>query len=95
MDQTWEPGRIDPNRVYDLNHARGDACPVIDLLYESFGVEAGGSLLMEFTCFPFSDSHAWEQAKALVKADCAGELEDYLARERAAQEASMRAAAGL
>lgn len=71
-------------------HAPDRPCPVIDLLVGRFGDEVGTYLLWEFTCFPMSDRHAWEQARSLVAADRVGLLDEYLASERALQEAAMR-----
>lgn len=75
------------------SHAPGDPCPVAALLHGHFGLELGDALLWNYTCFPMSDVHAWEQARSLVAADRVGLLREYLASEDAAIEAAMRRAA--
>jgi len=55
--------------VYDLPHATGEPCAVVDLLCSHFGERVGMILLWNFTCFPFDDATAWEQAKELVRGD--------------------------
>lgn len=52
---------------YDLPHAPGEPCCVVDLLVGHFGEHVGMVLLWERTCFPFDDVTAWEQAKQLVR----------------------------
>jgi hypothetical protein len=76
-----------------VSHAPGDPCPVIDLLHSEFGQEYGEYLLWEFTCFPFSDDYAMEQARDLVQAKRMGRLNAFLQTVREEQELSMWRAA--
>jgi hypothetical protein len=75
------------------SHAIGEPCPVMALLQGHFGEDFGGYLLWEFTCFPFSDAQAWEQARRLVAADRVGLLNEYLRSEQDKVEAMMQEAA--
>jgi hypothetical protein len=74
-------------------HAQGEPCPVAALLHGHFGSDLGEALLWNYTCFPMSDAHAYEQARSLVAADRLGLLGEYLASEDAAIEAAMQRAA--
>lgn len=75
------------------SHERGDPCPVMALMHGHFGVEVGDALLWNYTCFPMSDDHAYEQARRLVASDRLGLLREYLASEDAEIEREMQAAA--
>jgi hypothetical protein len=74
-------------------HAKGEPCPVVALLHGHFGPELGEALLWNYTCFPMSDAHAYEQARSLVAADRLGLLGEYLKSEDEAVAAAMERAA--
>jgi hypothetical protein len=74
-------------------HALGEPCPVIDLLETQFGEQYGGYLLWNFTCFPYDDVTAYEQARALVAAERVGLFNEYLRSQENELDKSMWSAA--